>query len=848
MATRITLDGNILLDTPIGWDEASVKSLRDKNTRGLFLTYTTSLTFWGDGFDIINSALDESYCQELSILIENDDCDGIFSREFIGFLKLTDIDSFDPNKCTIECPLIDNGWNAKIANNIRQKAIVNVGESKNGVAITPVPVINVDLFNPTDPAGTFAFSREGYRYRECFEFIVSYITDGEVAFASDLLDFDAFRAIIFTGSAIIEDSTEAPDISFKDLFDNLNKIYNIGFAIELDGSGNPTLRVERSEFFKNNTSIIQLNKVQEVSMSLNKDELYSDVKVGSKEYSIDSSLSLPPFKLRGFRDEVYNFSGQCNEEKQLNLLNDFVIDSNEIEDALVNVNNDRLNNIFLINTRSPNEAVKNSTFSASVSEGTNDVLIASKLVDTTATFITDGVTTNDLVFNLTAGGQSVITSVDSEIQLTINFIFSSTLGDTYRIVSPPFTYNDEYANYNKINNWATDLPNALIKRLGTGSTDGFEADLTADIVVNTFPTTIQPIIYDNEISDPGGNYNNATGVYTSPVDGLIGLKASNTLNITGDLGVERIIASNATNNNGAKKFKPVIVLGDNNFLILNKGIVFYTMVTTLGSSYKISFSLKFPTDPLGVQGKSISGDISSAPTIIVRVITNKKTATFTFKNTSLSFQSFSFYLDVADDEQVGTMSFNNESINSLEVKDISLKALPKVSIQTGLRRFSSNGDILQTFSNTESLSAINENEILVGGFSFSEASFPVLTGDTIESFHTITLVDGLNVVVRVLGTGLFVTSSFETILLDDGGGDLVDILPENFNAYIYRLEKPITKEEFDDILNNQELSIDFNIDGQTNIKCIRESVERNVKTGIANFVLKSNQKVNPNGN
>ena len=634
------------------------------------------------------------------------------------------------------------------------------------------------------------------------------------------------------------------------MFDNLNKIYDIGFAIELDGSGNPTLRIEKSEFFKNKTSIIQLNNVENITMAMNKDELYSDVKVGSKEYNIDSNLTLPPFRLKGFREEVYSFAGQCNEEKQLNLLNDFVIDSNEIEDALVNGNTDRLNDIFLIDTDSLIRGLKNAPFSASVVQGTNDVVILSKLVDTTATFITNGVTTNDLVFNLTSGGQSTITSVDSEIQLTINFIFSGGTGDTYRIVAPPFTYNDAYANYNKINNWANDLPNALVKRLATGSTDGFEADLTSPITINTFPTTVEPIIYDNEISDPGGNYNNVTGLYSSPVDGLIGLKVDNVLTIIGDLGTEKIIASNATNNNGGKKFKPVVVIGANHFLILNKGVVSYnTLSTVLGSSYKCSVSLKYPTDTLGTLGRSIDGNLSTAPTLIVSVSTTKKVVSFTFKNTSLSFQSFSFYIDIADDEQVDGISFSNDDLLTLEIEDISLKPLPKVNIETGLTRRSSNGDSLQVFSNTKALSATAENETLAGKFSFSEASFPVISGDTVESFHVITLVDGVNVVVEILSVGILgLDSTFQTILVDDGGGDLVDILPENFNSYIYTLEKPTTKEEFDDIIENQELSIDFNIDGQTNIKCIRESVKRHVKTGQTEFVLKSNQKVNPNGN
>ena len=85
-------------------------------------------------------------------------------------------------------------------------------------------------------------------------------------------------------------------------------------------------------------------------------------------------------------------------------------------------------------------------------------------------------------------------------------------------------------------------------------------------------------------------------------------------------------------------------------------------------------------------------------------------------------------------------------------------------------------------------------------------------------------------------------------MVDDGGGELVDIFPEDFNAYIYDIQKPTTKVEFDNIISNQDLSIEFNIDGVTNIKGIRESIKRNVKTGMTEFILKSKQKIEPNGN
>ena len=72
---RISLDGTILVDTPRGWDEAKITSKRGSEFKGLFLTYSTDLEFWGDGYTYIDGVMNDNYCNIINVLIESDDCE-----------------------------------------------------------------------------------------------------------------------------------------------------------------------------------------------------------------------------------------------------------------------------------------------------------------------------------------------------------------------------------------------------------------------------------------------------------------------------------------------------------------------------------------------------------------------------------------------------------------------------------------------------------------------------------------------------------------------------------------------------------------------------------------------------
>jgi hypothetical protein len=69
----------------------------------------------------------------------------------------------------------------------------------------------------------------------------------------------------------------------------------------------------------------------------------------------------------------------------------------------------------------------NIPFPNAIDSGTSTSVVASKLVDSTATFITNNVKTGDIVYNDTDETAATVVSVDSQTQLTLNAdIFTAT--------------------------------------------------------------------------------------------------------------------------------------------------------------------------------------------------------------------------------------------------------------------------------------------------------------------------------------------------------------------------------------------------------------------------------------
>jgi len=92
--------------------------------------------------------------------------------------------------------------------------------------------------------------------------------------------------------------------------------------------------------------------------------------------------------------------------------------------------NDDLSVNYYINPSDPIMKESDSTF---VATGTNTSALADKLIDSTATFVTDGVVEGLAIRNTTTGKICIIYSVDSETQLTISRDYFVGTGEAYEI-------------------------------------------------------------------------------------------------------------------------------------------------------------------------------------------------------------------------------------------------------------------------------------------------------------------------------------------------------------------------------------------------------------------------------
>jgi len=75
----------------------------------------------------------------------------------------------------------------------------------------------------------------------------------------------------------------------------------------------------------------------------------------------------------------------------------------------------------------------NIAYPNAIESGTNTTNTASKLIDSTATFITNNVKTGDIVHNDTDETAATVVSVDSETQLTLNANIFTATGKAFTI-------------------------------------------------------------------------------------------------------------------------------------------------------------------------------------------------------------------------------------------------------------------------------------------------------------------------------------------------------------------------------------------------------------------------------
>lgn len=334
------INGTIVSD-PLEWADFTETLEYDKQVNGILMKYNQKFTFVKDAYEYISNYLSNNgYCNRLPITVLYKCTDGTDEIVLDGYIFLSEA-KFNRSKCTVEVEFEDNSFTSKIYANRGIKTYINADRSKNGTTITPATKISIGMANPFTAQVNYYF-REGYDLKDVFRYLIDFMTDGTVGFVSDWYDNlpATERILVTTGSLIRLTGTntkhDPPNISFQETFEEVKKKFNIAFAVEKDTSGNPRIRIEQFDYFKNNVnqSAIVYN-IPELMESFDSDMFYAQVNIGSNAIPLPNIVStqfaLWPYPFVTFQKEDYFVQGECNTDEELNLVSDWVIDSNIIQ-------------------------------------------------------------------------------------------------------------------------------------------------------------------------------------------------------------------------------------------------------------------------------------------------------------------------------------------------------------------------------------------------------------------------------------------------------------------------------------------------------------------------------------
>jgi hypothetical protein len=373
---EITFDG-VTVDNPQEWEDMTVSIEYDHTNQITSIKYDQTLTFYGSGFEYLYSRRNDS-CNIIDVVITTS-CNGVIF-ELKGGIFITDC-TFDELECSVQVTVQDDGYSTRIQNNKAIKTTLAATETKNGEPLTAPQETIVTFFTPS--TGGYSNPIRGYRIYEVFKFLVSWMSDNNVSFESDYFNVggDGYDDWICSGLDIrvstVSPINEAnpPTVSFEDMFSVMRKIKNLAIGFQRDSSNNPVLRIEPLEYFRNNSTSLNLTNVNKTELSYIKELLYAKVKIGSTiilpsgcdggDANCSASNNISYY---GFDEEEYYITGECNESIDLDLTipNGYVIDTNTIEDVLIYDNKGFDRDVFLVrifeNTPSAYRAVSTDVF------------------------------------------------------------------------------------------------------------------------------------------------------------------------------------------------------------------------------------------------------------------------------------------------------------------------------------------------------------------------------------------------------------------------------------------------------------------------------------------------------
>jgi len=348
------LDG-VLKQSPDGISQLTQEIFYDDELKGMFMRLDNDLTFFGDAYGYIsNLVLTQGMCNSVDLLLKigNDS----LSDYFEGIIHLTDISAMNVSRESIRTPIADNNLSSYIFNNKNVKAYISANKTKSGdTAIAATNLAGFDLFKPSN--GLYLYSRDNvYTVDQAFSFLVKFMSDNLMTYSSPFFGTGGKRVglVIASANHLATNADLNPYLSFEELFSEMNKLFNLSMRIDYTGAL-PDLIIDLTDNLYIDTPLQTFTELKDLLITFEKGRFYSRIDIGSKvtqDYG-GGTFTMPNANFLGFKEETYYLTGQCNIDRTLDLVNKFILDSNIIEDILVNQNDSYDETVVIIDSDYP---------------------------------------------------------------------------------------------------------------------------------------------------------------------------------------------------------------------------------------------------------------------------------------------------------------------------------------------------------------------------------------------------------------------------------------------------------------------------------------------------------------
>jgi len=348
---------NTQVQDPTNWKDFEETLEYDLENNFFAYTYGIDLLFNGsDAYNYLLGLLDTNSCSYTVLKIEQEIC-GKYQTVFVGNIFLSDI-SVDRNVCNVTCPVQENAYTSFINNNKSIKVYIDEStnaKSKNGIALSPlnvVPAVATWYNNATGNIDNTKFVL-GFFIYDAFKYLIGYLSDLEVNFESNLLDYnlpistvnDRVKQIIMTTGYEIYLGGQLttggfyPIITLNDLINEVARFYQIAYYVRYDFTGNPTFVLEDLDTLLKSGVGIEMLTIPKVEIKKATEIYYASINTGGEYIPHSKDTAIYKFEeeqLYTFQPESYYIDGVCNIDRVLDLTGDIIVDHNSVQSLVYN--------------------------------------------------------------------------------------------------------------------------------------------------------------------------------------------------------------------------------------------------------------------------------------------------------------------------------------------------------------------------------------------------------------------------------------------------------------------------------------------------------------------------------